>query len=84
MTKVIITKRYSGFRNVSDDYVLGNREHFGQAAAKEYVLPEGYTVQDDRVYDSDDIECALVPDDDGAPMLISLKGRCPSHRLMEG
>lgn len=80
MTKVIITRHYSGFCNVEDTYLIGNHEHHGRAYAAEFDLPAGYTVHNNRIYDAAGIECAIVPDGD-APLLISRTGNCPDQRL---
>lgn len=62
MATIIITRHYSGFTNVEDTLEIGSHEYNGNAAATVYRLPEGYSTQNDVLYDCDGIECALYLD----------------------
>lgn len=77
---VMITRHYNGFVNVQDKLSLGNNEADGNAAATLYRLPDGYTVADGCIYDTADIECALVLEGDEVK-LISLAGKCADQIL---
>lgn len=76
MTKVTITRHYSGFTNVADKFSLGNREHEGDAAATDYNLPEGYEVDEtyNVIRDAAGYECAIALHGSGKPQLISRAG----------
>lgn len=51
MNTVTITRHYNSFVNVSDTLTIGNDEYQGDAAATVYRLPEGYSVENGRVFD---------------------------------
>lgn len=83
MNTIQITRHHSGFANVSDSYSIGNREHEGNAVMTKYRLPEGYGLDDRGIYDSAGCYCEVVAGHDGAPVLMSLCGKCPDVRLVE-
>lgn len=80
MTTILVTRHYSGFANIADRFSLGNHEHEGNASLASYELPAGYVLQDGVIYDTADIQCEII-DVDGAPVVMSLAGRCPSVAL---
>lgn len=79
MTTIQITRHYTP-QNVADRFTIGNNEHEGDAAMTEYPLPEGYSVQDGRIYDPAGIECAIVAGKRG-PVLMSRAGDHPDTVL---
>lgn len=74
MTTITITRLFSGFQNVEDRFALGDLEHDGNAAAGRYVMPAGYSVDTGLIRDPAGIECAIVDDGNGRPMLVSRAG----------
>lgn len=75
MTTVTLTRHYSGFQNVADKYSVGSNEHAGRASVSDWILPDGYEVDDDVIRDAAGYECAIIPDDDsGRPQLVSKAG----------
>lgn len=80
MTNVIITRHYSGFRNVADTCSLGNQERDGNAVAEAYSLPAGYSVSNGKIYDSNDIEC-LICIERNRVMLVSAAGNYADQML---
>jgi hypothetical protein len=81
MTTITLTRHYSGFRNVADWYTIGSNEQDGNAAAKDYVLPEGYHLDDGPtappggvIRDPDGDQCEILAGRH-APMLIHLVRR---------
>lgn len=82
MTKVTITRHYSGFNNVADKFSLGNHEHDGAASVSDYVLPEGYAVDGEKIFDPANCECEIVPHDSGRPQLVSLVGRITASPVL--
>jgi hypothetical protein len=81
MIKVQITRHYTA-NNISDYFSFGNHEHEGNAAMTEYLLPEGYSIADECIYDPANIECALQQDKHGTLVLMSLAGSCPDVTLV--
>jgi hypothetical protein len=75
MTKVTITRHYSGFTNVSDKFSVGNHERDGDASVSDYLLPEGYEVDADVVRDPAGYQCEIIPHSSGRPQLVSLAGK---------
>jgi hypothetical protein len=81
MTTITLTRHYSGFRNVADWYSIGNNEEDGNAAAKDYVLPEGYRLDDGPTAPSGGVirdpaggPCEILSSRNG-PLLLHLFGR---------
>ena len=81
MTIITITRHYNGFVNVADTYEVGNHEHEGNAAASNYVLPEGYTVSNGMIYDPAGYQCEVFGDERGV-FLMSLAGPCRSEPIL--
>jgi hypothetical protein len=82
MTTIMISRTYVA-DNREDLLRLGNHEHEGNTTVSEYLLPDGYSVNDDRIYDPAGIECAIVLHaPNGGPVLMSRMGGCPDHPLL--
>lgn len=75
-TIVTITRHHSGFANVEDRYSIGDNDSADTSVGR-YVLPHGYTVDDDVIRDPQGYQCEIVEHDSGRPQLISLAG--PVH-----
>ena len=74
MTQIVLTRHYSGFRNVADYFSVGNNEAASTSVAR-YDLPAGYSIDGDVVRDSAGYECAIYPDrTTGRPQIYSLAG----------
>ena len=69
MTKITITRAFSGFANVEDKMLLGRHDDVAGTVA-DYILPEGYAVAEDRIFDNYGFECFIDP----AAVLISRAG----------
>ncbi|MFG1454460.1 hypothetical protein V5F44_19730 [Xanthobacter sp. V2C-8] len=74
MTKITVTRMYSGFSNVADSFSLGNMEHEGNAAASSYDLPDGYTVDGGVLYDPMGYACEIIAGHGGSLTLVSRAG----------
>lgn len=72
MTTITITCAFSGFANIADNMIVGSH---GDVSGTEnsYILPAGYTVAEDKVFDSYNIECFVEGRKNGV-MLISKAG----------
>jgi hypothetical protein len=58
MATVTITRAFSGFTNVADTMLVGAHDDVAGTVA-EYILPEGYTVDSDRIFDNHGFECFI-------------------------
>jgi len=81
MTTIQITRHYIA-ANVEAAFTVGNHEADGHAEMTEYLIPAGYSLQDDRIYNDLGWECAVCADDEGRPTLIS-RGPGADHVLVE-
>ena len=64
MTKITLTQEFSGFVNVSDNWLIGSDDSKG-GTIKEYILPEGFSVGRDwanepAVFGPDDYKCEII------------------------
>ena len=82
MTTLLITRHFSRFGNVEDRFTVGDREYEGDAAASEYRVPEGYTLDGDTIRDPEGYECGIFPGKGDAPVLISMAGPVPDAVLI--
>lgn len=83
MATVTITQHHSGFWNVPDRYSVGAAGDVDQSSA-DYILPDGYTVEDGAIRDPDGHLCELVGTGrygKGAPKLTSFLGARPDAVL---
>jgi hypothetical protein len=79
---VTITREYSGFSNAADTFRVGDFEHYGNASASDYALPNGYNVDGLVVRDPDGYQCAIVLHTSGCPQLISLAGKIKTSPVL--
>lgn len=64
MTKITLTREFSGFQNVSDNWIIG----FDDSEAgtiKDYILPDGFCVRPDwadqpSIFGPDGYKCLIV------------------------
>lgn len=86
MTKITITREFSGFANVPDNYLIGSDDS-NAGTINDYNLPDGYTI-DARagwptvVRDRDGYECQLLAHPSGHPQLVSLGGSIMSQPVL--
>lgn len=74
MAMITLTREFSGFVNVSDNWLIGADDSKAGTIGK-YVLPEGFTVGTDyagekAVFGPDDYKCEIVTHKSGRPQLL--------------
>lgn len=74
MTKITLTREFSGFRNVSDNWIIGFDDSKAGTIA-DYSLPEGFSVGKDwageeAIFGPDGYKCEIITHTSGRPQLL--------------
>lgn len=74
MTKITLTREFSGFTNVQDTWLLGSDDSKAGTIG-DYLLPEGFTVGKDwagepAIFGPDDYKCEIITHTSGRPQLL--------------
>lgn len=74
MTKITLTREFSGFVNVQDNWLIGFDDSKAGTIG-DYLLPEGFTVGKDwagepAIFGPDDYKCEIITHTSGRPQLL--------------